>query len=306
MSTYLSEFVAAFHEHAPAFLSELERTKSAEPKTFARLSGMMLPWAEAALGAGWAEQLVVGYCEFVLDVNRAQLQYEKSGVYENKSFADVYQKTYSNPKFMELYHWGVYTTTFVWLHHLRIVQFFEREFLPLVALGSDSKTMVDLGAGSGIWHLLALHQLDNWTAKAVDISAPSIERSQQMANMTVLRTRVDHVVADAMTWTPGTPAGAGISCFLLEHLEDPERLLKGLAACLEVGAHAFVTCAITAAEIDHIYEFKSESEVVRMCEGAGFRVKKTLSSEPSTISTNRKYLPRSMALVLQKRRNEVW
>jgi SAM-dependent methyltransferase len=298
--------MAAFRELAPAFLPELERTRTAEPETFERLADAMLPWAEAALGTNWAEDLVNGYCEFVVDVNRAQLKYEKVGAYESKSFAEVYEKTYSNAEFMQLYHWGVYLTTFAWLHHLRIVQFFEREFLTSIANAANGRTIVDLGAGSGIWHLLALSRLEDWRATAIDISAPSIERSQRMAATTTMSSRVDHVVADAMTWKPPAPAAAGISCFLLEHLETPERLLSNLAACLDVGMEAFVTCAVTAAEIDHIYEFKSESEVVSMCERAGFRVRKMLSSEPSSIAITRRYLPRSLALVLQKKRNQSW
>jgi 2-polyprenyl-3-methyl-5-hydroxy-6-metoxy-1,4-benzoquinol methylase len=306
MSAHLTEFIATFKEHAPAFIRELERTRAAEPDDFERLAGRMLPWAEAALGKDWAIQLVEGYCEFVMDVNRAQLKYEKEGAYENKSFSEVYATAYSNPEFMALYHWGVYTTTFVWLHHLKIVQFFERDFLPLVSAQSSSGTLVDLGAGSGIWHLLALAHLNDWNVKAVDISESTIEQSGRMANLMEVAPRIEHIVADATRWAPQVAAQAGISCFLLEHLEEPDKLLAGLANCLEPGAHAFVTCAVTAAEIDHIFEFKSESQAIKLCEDAGFRVKRSFSSDPSTTPLDRKYLPRSMALVLQKRHNDNW
>src|SRR5262249_8613627 len=191
----------------------------------------------------------------VVDVNRAQLKYEKAGSYENKSFADTYATAYSNPEFMQLYHWGVYVTTFAWLHHLRIVRFFEQEFIPLAAATEGPRTLIDLGAGSGIWHLLALSQLSGWTAKAIDISAPTIERSEHMAAVAGLDSRIEHVLADAMTWRPPAPAGAGISCFLLEHLEQPEQLLKGLASCIEVGGDAFSHCGLTDARDDPISQF---------------------------------------------------
>ncbi len=306
MSSHLAELIATFKEHAPAFMRELERTRTAEPKTFERLAGHMLPWAEAAIGRDWAIQLVEGYCEFVMDVNRAQLKYEKDGVYENKSFSDVYARAYSNPEFMKLYHWGVYTTTFIWLNNLKIVQFFERDFLPLVSSGKSPGTIVDLGAGSGIWHLLALLHLNDWNVKAVDISASTIEQSGRMANLMAVAPRIEHIVADATSWVLDIPAQAAISCFLLEHLERPGQLLSGLANCIEPGAHAFVTCALTAAEIDHIFEFKRESEAIKLCEDAGFRVKRAFSAEPSTTPPDRSYLPRSLALVLQKRHNDIW
>jgi 2-polyprenyl-3-methyl-5-hydroxy-6-metoxy-1,4-benzoquinol methylase len=99
---------------------------------------------------------------------------------------------------------------------------------------------------------------------------------------------------------------AGISCFLLEHLERPQELLSSLSAALKPGAHAFITGAITAAEIDHIYEFKSEGEILSLVESVGFRVKHLYSAEPVNTPRNRKYLPRSLAMVVQKRHNEVW
>ena len=263
-----------------------------------------MEWAEAGIGENWADSLIDGYCEFVIDVNRAQICYEKHHHYENNSFDEVYQKTYSNSEFMQLYHWGVYCSTFIWSHHLRIYQFFRQHFIPLLK-SSEPGCLIDLGAGSGIWHLLALRELPQWKVIAVDISQPSIDRSRAMAALISDRT-IEHVRADATKWSPGNPAQAGISCFLLEHLERPHELISNLSNCLDPGAFAFVTGALTAAEIDHIFEFKRESEIVRLVEDAGFRVRHFFSAAPDTTPKSRRYLPRSLALVLQKRRNEFW
>jgi hypothetical protein len=67
-----------------------------------------------------------------------------------------------------------------------------------------------------------------------------------------------------------------------------------------------VTAALTAAEIDHIHEFRRESQIVAMAEDAGFRVVSTLSASPRSIRHDATFLPRSMALVLQKRGGEWW
>ena len=266
----------------------------------------MLQWAEAALGAGYEERLIEGYCEFVMDVNRSQRKYEKAGHYEYSKFEDVYQKAYSNSDFMELYHWGVYCTTFVWTHHLRIYKFFRDHFVAALAQRKEPGSLLDLGAGSGIWHLLALGALPDWRAVAVDISQPSIDASTQMAATLPFVDKIQHICADATRWRPPDSMDAGISCFLLEHLERPNELLNTLAAALKPGGLAFVTCALTAAEIDHIYEFRRESEAVTMVENAGFRVKHMYSAEPDTAPVERTFLPRSLAMVLQKRHNDIW
>jgi hypothetical protein len=43
-----------------------------------------------------------------------------------------------------------------------------------------------------------------------------------------------------------------------------------------------------------------------MAERAGFRLVELLSSSPQTIPLGRRYLPRSLGMVLQKRTNEIW
>ncbi|MEO9340439.1 class I SAM-dependent methyltransferase [Mesorhizobium sp. SB112] len=304
-TSYIDKFSSCLVERAPIFSQELARTRLAEPDTFNRLAEPMLKWAEIALGETWAEQLVDGYCEFVLDVNRSQLKYEKSGRYENSSFAEVFSKAYSDPEFMQLYHWGVYTTTFVWTHHLRIYKLFESQFVPLLKNVSGG-SLVDLGAGSGIWHLLSLQNVPSLSVSAVDVSEPTIERSKNMAKTLGYGDKITHHVADALTWKPDAPAQAGISCFLLEHLEQPNALLAGLANSIEPGAPAFVTSALTAAEIDHIFEYRRESELVIACEQAGFRVLSMYSATPDTTPRSRYFAPRSIGLVLQKRTNAIW
>ena len=62
----------------------------------------------------------------------------------------------------------------------------------------------------------------------------------------------------------------------------------------------------TAAEIDHITEFRRESELVLMAETAGFRVESIFSSAPLDYPRSFHFLPRSMAMVLQKKKNEHW
>jgi 2-polyprenyl-3-methyl-5-hydroxy-6-metoxy-1,4-benzoquinol methylase len=306
MKDPLTDFEDRFRGAAPAFFREYQRTRAAEPAALRRLSIPMLAWAKAALGEEYTDHLIEAYCSFVMEVNRAQMKYERNGCYEYETFAEVYEKAYSNQEFMDLYHWGVYCSTFIWLHHLRIHQFFEAKFIPLISNRTSAGSLVDLGAGSGIWHLLALGHLPGWRATAVDISKPSIEISAKMASTLPFAGAIEHVCADATAWKPREPMDAGISCFLLEHLERPQDLLGALAGALKPGAHAFITCAITAAEIDHIYEFKCESQAVALAESLGFRVKHMYSAEPETTPPGRKYLPRSLAMVVQKRRNDIW
>ena len=75
---------------------------------------------------------------------------------------------------------------------------------------------------------------------------------------------------------------------------------------LKPGGFAFITGALTAAQVDHIYEYRYESELVAMCENAGLRVLETLSANPLRTLPKARFLPRSMALFVQKRRNDLY
>lgn len=113
------------------------------------------------------------------------------------------------------------------------------------------------------------------------------------------------MVGDALEYR-NSEADAGISCFLLEHLENPSALLDNLAANLKPRAYAFVTGALTAAEVDHIAEFRNESELIAMAEAAGFRVVAMTSASPAVYPNSMRFLPRAMAMVLQRRDNDIW
>ena len=72
------------------------------------------------------------------------------------------------------------------------------------------------------------------------------------------------------------------------------------------GGKAFLTGALTAAQIDHIYEFRYESEFVALAEHHGFRVLEMRSAGPTRTLRGARFLPRSAALILQKRVYDNW
>ena len=305
--TNLTEtFLTYFESEAPAFAKHVRETALRQPIWFRELSEPMLDWARQVVGDNWCETLANGYMAFLIDVNRSQEQYERDLHYRFASYAEVFAQTYNDPEFMADYHWGVYITTFAWEHHLHIYDFFLRHFIaPLRDCGTRGR-LLDLGCGSGIWSTLVLRHLDNWNSTMVDISATTIDLTRRTLACAGLSPRTALREADALRFHEEPAFDAGVSCFLLEHLETPSKLLDNLASALEHRGLAFVTTALTAAEIDHIFEFRRESEVIDMAEKAGFRVVASFSSAPQTIRPGAAFLPRSMALVLQKRASEYW
>lgn len=300
----LQTFLAHLSNHKKLFWPAIEKNFQQNQALFKELAVPMLNWAATYLGDDYAKILSDGYVSFVTDVNLSQMRYEKQGHYQHKTYQEIFANVYDNPSRMSLYHWGVYVTTFAWEHHLKIYEFYKNNFISRLEPGGG--TLLDLGSGSGIWSLLLLHLLEKWRVEGVDISTTSVALANEMSILNNFASRAKYIVGDALHHSASDKFEACLSCFLLEHLESPPELLINMSNHLQAGSYAFVTAALTAAEVDHIAEFKRESELIMLAEKAGFRVCATYSAAPRAYPTDYKFLPRSMALVLQKRRNDIW
>ena len=291
---------------APGFAKSVQETAARHPVLFNELAERMLTWARLVIGEGWCETVAQGYLMLVTDANRSQADYERSGRYRFSSYEEVFAQTYDDPEFMGDYHWGNYAIAFAWEHHLLLYEFFLRHFLAPLGETGPTGRLLDLGCGSGIWSALALIQLEGWHSTMVDVSATTVGLTRRTLTCAGLDRRTDLRQADAVRFLGDAPFDAGISCFLLEHLETPQMLLDNLSAALGERRLAFVTTALTAGEISHIFEFRRESEVVALAEKAGFRVVASFSSAPRGTPASATFSPRSMALVLQKRAGQYW
>lgn len=300
----IPKFLDKFKEIAPVFYPAIQNNFLKNSALFSELGEPLLKWANQLLGENYLESLVRGYIFFVTDVNKSQILYEKTEKYKNSSYQEVYDSTYNNSEHMSLYHWGVFVTTFAWEHHLHLYQFYRDSFL--IRIKEAAQNIIEFGSGSGVWGMIGMLQLqDNSKLTGLDISETSVKLAIEMSSLNGFKQN-NYIVNDALTYNNKTKYDHAISCFLMEHLEQPSKLLKNIHNNISDSGYAFVTAALTAAEIDHIHEFRRESEVVLMAEEAGFRVISTLSASPKTYPKSGKFLPRSMALILQKKHNEIW
>ena len=302
--TNCEKFLDYFSQYCQIYFPGIKNTQINNRSSFEELTRIMLNWAENHIGENWQKVLADGYLHFLMDVNRSQVEYERRGNYLNKSYGDVFNRVYNNSEFMEFYHWGVFVSTFAWEHHIKIYDLYRNSFLPY--LDPEGGRLLDLGSGSGIWSFLTTYFSPQWISQGIDISEKSVELSTKMALSSGLNTKVTFKTYDALKYKGNKKYNAAISCFLMEHLEKPQLLLQNMASNLETKGYAFITAALTAAEIDHISEFHRESEIVLMAEEAGFRVISMYSAAPPSHPDSYRFLPRSLALILQKRKNDIW
>ncbi|GAB4185755.1 MAG: hypothetical protein Kow00105_00140 [Phycisphaeraceae bacterium] len=289
----------------PRSMRGLREARTQDPARFDAIAETYLRWLVEAQGEQGIEKAMDAFAQFSTDVNLAQARYEIEGEYANKSFEDVYRDHYSDASAMDGYLWGIYLTNFLWAHHFQIMLMFQDRFLPRL---EGSAHLVEIAPGHGGWGVWALAHRPNMTLEGYDISPQSIAIASSVAKAAGVEGRCRYVEKNALDLDQleAESADGCICSFLVEHLKDPQHLYHVLAHLLKPGGYAFITGALTAAQVDHIYEYRYESELVKMCEVAGLRVLETLSANPARTLPKARFLPRSMALIVQKRRNDLY
>jgi SAM-dependent methyltransferase len=290
--------------HPRSYNGVLE-ARAAFPDRYADLADTFLGWAVRAWSRNALAGMVDAFVRFTTSVNMSQVRYERAGHYENKTFADCLAGLYNEKESMDDYLLGVYLTNFLWAHHAEICFRYEDNFLRRL---DGVETLVEIAPGHGGWGALALKHLPHARLLGYDISPSSIRLATELMRGAGFADRARYELKDALDLdaVPAESADAVVCNFLVEHLEQPEKLFAVIRHLLRPGSQAFVTGAITAAQVDHIYEFRYESELVHMAERAGLRVTETFSGTPRRTLPNARFLPRSMLLIVQKRKNEIY
>jgi hypothetical protein len=306
MSTgHIETLFQYLRDHHPRSVRGVEEARAVSPTRFDEIAALFLTWLVKARGEEGIPLAANAFVQFTTDVNLAQARYEAEGQYAHKSFSEVYADHYSQDEAMSGYLWGIYLTNFLWAHHTEISIFYRDYFLTKLPGARD---LVEIAPGHGGWGTWALHVLPQARLQGFDISPASIEIAGSVMRAAGFGDRACYIERDVLdlAQAPAESADGLICSFLVEHLERPEKLFAVVHHLLRRHALAFLTGALTAAQVDHIYEFRRESELVQQCEEHGLRVLATLSTGPKRLLPKAQFLPRSMALVVQKRINSTF
>lgn len=294
--------VAARH---PRNRAGLDEARAVDPARFDATAETYLRWLEDALGPGGLAASVDAFAQFSTEVVLAQARYEVAGRFASSSFAEAHAAVYSQRAVMDDYLWGVYLTNFLWAHHLELMAVFQDRF---VATLPPRAHVVELAPGHGGWGVWALHARPDATLSGFDIAPSSLDIAQRIAAAAGVGDRARYTQADVRTLAdgPADTADALICCFLVEHLEQPAELFEVVRHALKPGGTAFLTGTLTAAQVDHIYEFRREGELMALAEAHGLRVRETRSVSPHRTLRGARFLPRCMALVCTRRTHADW
>lgn len=299
-STLTTELIELFRQHYPLAVTGVEEAINVDQPRFQQVTELLLKWAVDAFGHEVLAEAAQGFVDVSMDINLRQARYERLGRYPSQTFAEVRAAHYHNDEAMRSYLWGFYLSNMLWAHHADLTYFYLDRFVRQIP---GNAHIVEVAPGHGSWGLLAISNLAEATLQGFDVSPQSIVIATALAEKgATVGGRARYEERDALTLSnlEAASADAFICNMLVEHLEQPQAVFDVAAHVLRTGGKAHISGALTAAQVDHIYEFKNESELVLMAEKSGLRVLETRSNAPARRLRNARFLPRSMALILQK------
>jgi SAM-dependent methyltransferase len=298
-------------KNAEAFLEALERrSKLLAPRALATFaanrelcSWLLDPlarWAEAAYGEKAFEDAALGYAKYCLGVAQTQAIYERAGRYTPESMPEITSGVYDDAGYMIPYMWAAILIYAFWPSMISHLALFRHEFLR--QLPADA-AVLELACGHGVLSLLAAEERPDIRVTGLDISAPGVAVANRLCTASGHTGRVRFGVADALqvdkAEQPGVYQGV-ISAMLAEHLPTPAPLFRAISRQLAPDGLVFFSAALESAQRDHVFEFHTESEPLRMAEESGLRASR-LVSDASAVPAKSKFLPRATAMILRAR-----
>lgn len=207
------------------------------------------------------EKALQAFIKFSIEFLVLQSKLNKDRHYLYSSFNEVNQAVYQAKGMEEYYLDGQLLSQIFWPNHYKMVQYFKELHSSVL----PSAIILDVPAGGGIYSYAIAKNFSYNKFLSVDISPYSVAYTKDLLRYANLETRNLSVEVRDVYMMKDQNAYDFISCGeLLEHLECPEDLLSQFLLMLKDDGILFLTTAIWAANIDHIYLFRNVKEVREM------------------------------------------
>jgi 2-polyprenyl-3-methyl-5-hydroxy-6-metoxy-1,4-benzoquinol methylase len=260
--------------------------------------------ALVALSNDWNQyyKAVHSLIDFSMGFLKLQMGLKKTGKYLYSTFEEVEKNVYSKSGEGPDYLWPLYFSEIFWKVHYGFVMFFRKDF---VNQNLKTGTVLEVPIGSGYFLCEFLKNNPNWKGIGIDLSKKCIDFSQMILDAhNVSKHTYELKKENLWTYDPNEKFDRIICGEFLEHLEDPLACLKKLHTLLNNEGKLFLTVAVSAAMIDHIYLYHNSQEVRNHIYAAGFKIEKELVQsvfDKDAHDPEKSDIPASYAAILSKK-----
>ena len=212
------------------------------------------------------DDAIASYLQMIADFNYEIIQFLKTDSYSSSSFAEVKQRVYDNPEVMEYYMHGLVLSQFLWAHHYEMLLYFMKV---IEDNKKGIKSYLEVGGGHGLYISEAIQIIgDKPDYNLVDISASSLEMARKMIGSKL----VNYTLTDVFDYSPEKKFDFITMGEVLEHVEDPVKLLQKLHSLVADSGKVFITTPTNAPAIDHIFLFRNADDIRAVIDAAGFKI----------------------------------
>ena len=209
----------------------------------------------------------------VLDMTIQESKYfMEHGSYRYSTFEEVADKVYFNEPYMKNYMIGLALTQYLWAIHKNCYQYFTNSLENI----KKCDNYVEIGPGHGGYFYQAVKSGKFTNCTAIDVSTTSLAMTKAFVESHDIHSRgtnVQYLCKDVNSIAGEALYDFLVMCEVLEHVEEPEKILRSLRRILKKDGMAYFSIPINAPEIDHIKLFKSPDEVTALLNNTGFVIK---------------------------------
>lgn len=271
MKAALEELVSAQLRAWPEHEGFLRRSLDGRPEPLMRTTQLVAGMIRRMIAPRFDEH-AASYRSMCRDMNEEVMHFFRTGRYRHSSFAEVERAVYANPSCMVPYLQGLLLSQVFWTNHLNVIDCYLNAFLPRLP---EQARYLEIGPGHGLFCALAAQDARVRSVDAWDISPSSLEATGEGLAKLGLADRVRLGVHDVTRIAEEDVRArfeAVVLSEVLEHLEDPAAVLRGIGQCLAPGGLVFINVPVNSPAIDHIYLLRSPEEAGDLIRGAGFDI----------------------------------
>ncbi len=289
----LKEEIVKVNSLQSRFLDEAVKTMNAYDKA------MLTAYIEYCLERGSTlKSLAAAYDLIVKDTLSNQVYFQRHGKYRYSTYNEVANSVYNNREYMNKYMYGLALSAFLWDNHVQMLNFF-RDEIPRDKPGK----YLEIGPGHGFFMMEAMRRSRYNSFLGVDISETSVHLTKSILNSRKFGSfnNFDIICTDFLDWNHEGKFDAIVMGEVLEHVENPTAFLNKIRSLAKPDGYVYLTTAINAPAVDHIYLFENRAQVIDMIESCGFIIKKMLlvSYKDKTIEETEKLkLPMNISVTL--------
>ncbi|CAE06954.1 class I SAM-dependent methyltransferase [Parasynechococcus marenigrum] len=213
-----------------------------------------------------------GYAKFAMDSLLLTAKFQKTKDYDNKTYAECASEVYQSESYMHsLYLPGILLSHYLWKHHYAMYQFYKSIVVPVLP---KSGLFIDVGVGTGFYSRNLLRD-SQMTGIGCDMSPHSLSYTRSTLSKFGTVDKYSFCLCDYYHFNQYFQSTADfiLSIEVLEHLEDPMKMLESLYKSLKPGGLGLISAAVNAPNADHIYLYRSCEDVRHQLIKAGFEIR---------------------------------